>query len=193
MAIEQLKLKLIGTRPLLMHNGRLADPLDIASKTLKVLADKKKKTDAEQEETARLEFLGSLYLDDQGEPVVPSDLLLACIVAGAKKSKEGNRIKEGVWCDLFSFPLLYSGPRDHAGLWADEQFRLRKPVRVRMARVMRTRPRFPKWELKPVLVFDNTVINREDLLRVTETAGAYIGMGDWRPMYGRFEVKEVTR
>ena len=45
-----------GIRPLLMHNGRLCDPLDEHTKKLKALAKQRNKSDDDHIRVARAEF-----------------------------------------------------------------------------------------------------------------------------------------
>ena len=53
-----------GIRPLLMHNGQLADPLNDYAKELSRLAHKKQKSDEDHVAVGQAEFQGSLYHDD---------------------------------------------------------------------------------------------------------------------------------
>lgn len=59
---QSLSFQITGVSPLLMHNGRLADPLDPLVKDIKKLSCKRPKTEADLERITKLEFLGSLYL-----------------------------------------------------------------------------------------------------------------------------------
>ena len=60
--------------------------------------------------------------------------------------------------------------------------------KVNKARIMTARARLEKWELAFKLsCFDDRAIE-EKLKRVLEIAGAYIGIGAYRPRYGRFEI-----
>lgn len=56
-----------GTQPLLMHNSRMANPLDPIVKAVGKITSKRVKTDDDQEELARLDFYGGLYLDPDVE------------------------------------------------------------------------------------------------------------------------------
>ena len=38
--------------------------------------------------------------------------------------------------------------------------------------------------------FDEGLVKAEDMRGILELGGRTIGIGDWRPKYGRFEVKE---
>lgn len=59
-AYQTLHFRITGIAPLLMHNGRLADPLDPHSKALADAARRRGKIEADHLEIARLEFLDSL-------------------------------------------------------------------------------------------------------------------------------------
>lgn len=183
---ESITLRIVGVSPLLLHNGRLADPINPTSKAMKVISGKRDKTDADHEELSRLEFFGGLYLDN-GKPCIPGEVIEAAFVSGAKKSKRGKLATAGVICPDNCI-LDFDGPKD-----LDERFAggfvLRTGVKVGQARVMRTRPKFDGWSCKVTLVFDNKVLNRQDIIDILRTAGNDVGLCDWRPKFGRFTVE----
>ena len=189
MAWQAVTYRLISEAPLLMHNGQTADPTNKWSKSLKQISGKRLKTDADYEEMARIEFLAALYLDKDG-PILPPNMIDAMLVAGAKKSKEGQVAKSGCFC-LNVARLNYTGPRTADEMWADESFRFSAIVRVGMARVSRTRPIFREWSADVRLHVEPSLVN---IARVDEwfnVAGTQIGLGDWRPQYGRFTVARL--
>ena len=57
-----------------------------------------------------------------------------------------------------------------------------------MARIMRTRPIFNDWSAVIHLDFEDSILNESDVVDFATKAGAVVGVGDWRPRYGRFEV-----
>jgi hypothetical protein len=180
------RIRCIGTAPLLMHNGRLIDPIDTIVKQIKEVSGKARKTDEDHLQMAQLEWLGGLYHHPDLGPFVPGANLYKTLVEGARMAKNGKKIERGVFLEAEMIPLEYDGPRDHESLWQDSRFRSRVPVRVAQSRVMRTRPRFPQWQLEAHGQFDNEVLNLDDLARAAQAAGAMIGVCDWRPTYGRF-------
>jgi hypothetical protein len=182
----KFRISIDSTAELIMHNGRLANPLDPATKALKRATTKRMKTDEDHEEIARLEHAGSLYLDPDIGPYLPSDNIWRCLYDAAKKHKMGPRIKEGVVFPDAVNPLGYDGPRDPDGLWKDENFRLMHSVKNQTNRVMRCRPMFREWRAEAEGILDPNILNLQDLSNIAETAGAVIGLGDWRPRYGRF-------
>lgn len=174
----------------LMHNGQTADPLNKWAKALKQVSGKRAKTDADYEEMARIEFLAGLYLD-KGVPVWPSYVIDAIVVNAAKKSKEGQLAKSGVFC-LEHAPLEYDGPRDAGELWCDERFRHSAIVRVGMARVSRMRPVFNEWSAIVTLSVETSVVNPARIDDWMHAAGTVVGVGDWRPQYGRFTATRLN-
>jgi hypothetical protein len=175
-----------GVGPLLMHNGRLADPLDPASKALKSITGKRTKTDEDHEEISRIEYLGSLYIDDVG-PYLPGDNIWKSLYEAAKKSNDGPRIKEGVLITTGTNPLAYVGPRDSNGLWQDKNFVFRCTVRNKTNRVVRTRPIFQQWWTQAEGILDEASLDLADLRAIAARAGSIVGMGDWRPKFGRYQ------
>jgi hypothetical protein len=187
MKAETIDLRFVGTRRILMHNGRLADPLDPASKALSRLTSKKAKTEADHIEISRVEWFGSLWLD-RGRPCVPAEALMASFVAAAKLSKRATEARAGLVVAENAI-LDYEGPRDLDELWEDTRFRLRTGVRVHGSRTMRTRPRFDDWSLTFTAHFLPTLLDRDEVIRIYQTAGFVRGIGDWRPQNGSFEVE----
>lgn len=182
----KFRITLTGTAPLLMHNSRLANPLDPAAKAMKKVTGKRTKTDEDHEEIARLEHIGSLYFDTDAGPYVPADNIWRCLYDAAKKTKRGPKVKEGVFIATDINPLAYKGPRTIEGLWKDENFRHLASAKVTTQRVMRCRPIFRDWGCEADGVIDTDIIDYTELQHILETAGDRIGLGDWRPRYGRF-------
>ena len=193
--METLRFLLTGISHLICHNGQLADPLNTWTKKLKKVSSQRKKTDADFEEMARLEFMGSLYIHD-GVPVIPGQLLKAALAGkggAGRMEKEGRAAGVGIFCDT-SYPLQYDGPKEPKEMWKDERFRFRVGVRVGQATVMRTRPIFPEgWSIEGTLQYNTEFVNRDHVIHWLELAGNAVGLGDWRPAkggpYGRFEVE----
>lgn len=181
--------QLTGQAPLISHNGQLADPTNKWSKAIKQISSKRNKTDADYEELARLEFFGSLYLDPNG-PVIPASNIEACLINAAKKRTEGNKAKAGMYIAAHA-SLLYNGPRTAENLWADDVFRFSAGVVVQRARVMRMRPKFDQWQATVEVNYDDEQVDLSALDTWVEIAGSQIGLGDWRPRYGRFESRRI--
>jgi hypothetical protein len=190
MATQTLRVRITGEIPLLCHNGQLANPMNEWSKRMKQVSGKKKKTDADYEELARLEWNGGLYLRD-GKPCIPGEMIERAIEGGAAKS---NR-RKGIIGSIFvrEDPFIKNGGTDLSdldALWTGHKHEYRKNVRVGMSRVMRTRPMFDPWALDDVTIeYDDKKINRGEVLKFLQDNEA---LGDWRPRFGRYKVEEVA-
>lgn len=179
--------------PLLCHNERLADPLDPHARGLKEISGKRKKTDADHLELARREYLGGLYTNGNG-PCLPAWNMLRCIQDGAKSIKRGRDVVKGIHPLVQETDILYDGPRDPDDLWKlrDEGFMLRKGVGVSTSKVMRTRPLFKQWKAVLPVEVDPTIFDLDTLQQIGDYAGKYVGVGDMRPIYGRFHCTVTT-
>lgn len=190
----RFRITITGTAPMLMHNGRLANPLDPATQALKTLTAKRKKTDDDLIDIARAEFLGGLYIDPDVGPYIPGENVERAILDAAKLTKNGMNVKRGLFIETDVNPLAYHGPRTAEGLWEDENFRLIRTVRNQQNRVSRCRPMFTDWRTSAEGTLDESVLDFRTLAAIVEQAGAYVGLGDWRPRYGRFtaELERTT-
>lgn len=138
---------------------------------------------------ARLDFLASLYMGDDG-PVIPGDNWEAMLTAAAKKRREGQVAKAGMMV-LKNASLEYEGPRSPDDLWNSERFRFTKRVRISTNSVMRTRPIFEDWSAVVEVRYEDSVVDLAQVDDWFRMAGSLIGVGDWRPRFGRFDVKRI--
>lgn len=189
MQLRQTTFTIRGLTPLIMHSGRLADPLDPAAKVLKAAVKKNKgagKTDENEANVRKLEWFGGLYVDGDGAPCLPGEVLEGMLMEGSKKLRMGPKGKTLIV--EHDAPLKYKGPKTAEELWATGKFRKSAGVRVKQSRVIRTRPMFPEWECTFTITWDPEAITDEDELRDIVDACSINGIGDWRPRFGRFEV-----
>lgn len=190
MAWIPVSYRLTSSAPMLQHNGQTADPLNRWAKALKQISSKRKKTDSDFEEMARIEFMAGLYLGPDG-PIIPPNVIDGAVKEAAKKSREGRTAPAACYC-LDPATLEYDGARDPAELWSDDRFRFSAIVRVQSARVCRMRPIFSEWAATVKLMMEDTVINVSKLDDWMYIAGTQVGIGDWRPQYGRFTAERLN-
>lgn len=187
--MKTLAMRMEGTAPLLMNDAKTADPTSPWAKAIKQLTSKRNKTDDDYVLLARAEFEGGLYYNHSHKRVyVPGVNVERCLIAGGKLSRLGTKLQRGLFVPALEIPLIYSGPHDLEGLWANANFRFTTSVRV-VKRVQRTRPIFQEWALEFEAQIDEGQLEIRELQRAAEDAGALIGLGDYRPRYGRFTVK----
>ena len=188
-------LKLEGQSALVMHNERLADPLDEFTRAIGAVSKKRQKTEADHLEIARLEFYGGLYANPMipgpaevnGQvPCIPAWNIIRCLQDGGKRHKRGADVLRGVYPLDESALLTYDGPASAEELWKEGGFALRKTVGVQRSRTVRTRPIFSEWQAELPVEVDSTVFDLDTLQHIWKDAGVYAGLGEMRPVYGRF-------
>jgi len=171
-----------------MNNGLMCDPLHPLVKEIKKITSKgRKQTDDDHMRRYRLEWEGALYWNETLGPVIPTTMIERLIQLGASKSKKGKDVAAACICSLPEVKLEYKGPRTQDELYA-QGFFLKVPVVVNRGRIMKCRPKFPPgWWLVFDLEYDKSIINEATLVDACDDAGALIGLGDWKPRFGRFE------
>lgn len=189
--MESVKVRVKGRSTLLMHSARLSNQFDPKVKEFKLLTHKKKKTDEDHLAIARFEFELGMYFDEKLGPYVPTENVRMAIIEGGRLSKLGTAIDRAVQILEDRAPLRYEGPRTVAALWESRFYDL-SSVGNQSNRVMRCRPAFEGWSLDLELFFDPSMIDRSQLLAASNSAGKFIGLGDYRPRFGRFEVEVLS-
>ena len=205
-----VRIVLTGTSSLLMHNIRLANPDDVWSKRIAAITKKRKKTEEDRQEIARLEFLGSLY-HDADTIVMPSANILKCILNAAKITKEGKNISRALLIKDRTAPLLFQAAglpplddkspeaieaRSPKGLVNRTDFRDTTLVKIQRNMVVRTRPIFHQWGIGVDYELLTNVIDVESLTKIVQLAGQAEGLGDNRVNgMGRFfaEVEDLSK
>lgn len=189
--MEQLKLKITGITPLMMHSDRLANPLLPDTKAHKELTSKRKKTDDDQRAIARSEFISGCYWTEKDGLFIPGQNFDATFIAGAKLQKLGTHWKRGALVLENKVKLMHDGPMTPAKLWESPSNIDCRGVKVGTAKIMRYRPIFLSWAAELTVVINSEVLNLMEARKAIEDAGALIGVCEYRPRFGRFEVAYV--
>jgi hypothetical protein len=189
MSMELLNLTITGTAPLMMHSDKLANPLNPATRAHKELTSKRKKTDEDHLAIARSEFLAGAYWDEASGFYIPGQNLDATFWAGAKLQKIGVHWKRGALVLTDKATLQFDGPTTPEELWADTRFVDCRGVKVGTAKLMRYRPIFRDWSAEVQVAVNTDVINLEEAKKAISDGGALIGVCEYRPRFGRFEVR----
>jgi hypothetical protein len=189
--METISFEITGTLPLLMHNSRLASPLDKYAKELKSVTSKRKKTESDHEAMALIEARGGLYYNDSDGIYIPGENIEAALLAASKLQKLGTTFKRGARVVDINCPMKHDGDPDPDKLIRDPDFIFAKLVKVGTNRVLRTRPIFNRWAATFTVAYASDQINRASLTSIVKDAGELIGLGDWRPRFGLFQAKEV--
>ena len=204
--MEQINFKLTGETPLLMHNNRLANPLDKYSQAMSKRSGKRKKTIEDIWELARIEWEGGMYMHE-GEIQLPLRVINKTFERGATKQKNGMLWKTGCYIAHENIPLEYAGKKinikeidDVPNPALDSHFIqsrwLQVTVKVGTASILRTRPMFHNWSCGVSVHYDQSVMNEESLIQAVQDAGRLVGFCDWRPekggQYGRFSAEVIN-
>jgi len=175
--IERIRVRIEGVRPLLMHSP---GAMNIKSERKGVQIDPRKEAEA------------SLYRDDDGKIVVPAINILAAMREAAKEYKVPGRgrktfrdyIYAGLRITPDMIPLQVPNGQDPETAWEVDI----RPVVVQRSRIMRARPRFDEWALEFDIEILDPIIRASNVKEFLESAGKYIGLCDFRPLFGQFKV-----
>ena len=171
-----LDIEIKGTRPLLMHST--AGMLKPKSKTVK-----------SSEHDPIEEAAECLYINDSKKICVPSMAILSAMrkaAANHKKSGAGKKtLKDFVFSGIRVTPDLIELP--------DQTYEVDiRPVVVMRSRIMRARPLFKNWNLAfKIEIIDEQTWDAGNVRAVLEYAGKYMGLLDFRPLFGTFEIVSV--
>lgn len=187
--MEILKLKIVGTSPLMMHSALFADPLRPETKAHKELTGKRVKTDSDHLAIARSEFMAGLYYSKEDGVYIPGNNFDATFYEAAKLQKLGVKWKSGAMVLEERARLIYDGPKDPDELWDDPQFRDCRGVKIGKVRIMRYRPLFLQWATECTVSFNPDVISENKVRKIILDAGELVGVCEYRPRFGRFMVQ----
>lgn len=186
---RQINVSIEGIAPLLMHNGQTADPMNRYSRQMGEITVKRKKNDSDYSELRRIEWLSSLYVNDAGQPAVPGENIESMLIAAGKKLRLGEACKAGIISDGV-WPVQHQGSSSTEDLYDDPRFvdsrRVRNPST--RAAVVRTRAKFFPWVIEFALDYDDEILSVSQVEQIVQIAGRNIGLCDYRPKFGRFEI-----
>lgn len=190
--MEQFKVRLTGNGPMLMHSDKLVDPLGKAKVEHQKLLDDKQfaKTDKGKTAIARSLYMNAFYTNRDGRVILPLLNIRKSLIEGARRFKLGRHIEKGVII-LDDAILDYDGPKTPAKLWESGNFLDARTVVIGRAKVMAYRPRFNEWSAEVEVIVDPEVLNVADVIKAWEAAGNLIGIGDFRPLFGRYTVARI--
>lgn len=187
----KLTLHLSGLRPMLQHNGRLANPIDPHARAVAALTAKRKKTDEDLIAIMQTEARGGVYETTDGLLGFPTQGVWRCIYDAAKAYKRGEDIKRALGAEDITEPLLVDGATVSVDEFLAKPDNIDyRPVKIMNRKTMRARPVVRGWATTHHFELLEDVIDPRDLAPIIERAGRLVGLGDWRPTYGTF-VAEV--
>jgi len=202
MNARQYRAEIVGVTPLLMH----ADNLEWADYMKRWETDpaNRPKSVKGDDRSPAWRWLGSLYTE-QGLVVLPSDNLMTVLREGGKRCPTGKgqstfkaQSQSGIVVNESAWPLLVGGKTIPAepilALRQEEDFLIHqqtaekfgfalfvKRAKIGQSKHVRVRPRFDEWAATGTLTVFDDMITADVLQNILTFAGAYAGIGDWRP------------
>ncbi len=182
-----IAVEVTGVAPLMQHRYPMPD--------LATMVKGGKKSTGSKDYTQ--EWRDYLYATHDGQICQPSSHLEGAMVKAAASFKvTGKRGKS--YKDLFSANVFVDPPEILHGIAVPEELDTdadkclyldMRPVVVQRARVVRIRPAFkPGWHLAFTINVIDDEISAEIVNDVLTLAGKAVGIGDYRPKFGRFMV-----
>ncbi len=179
LAIDGLRLRLVGTSPLIVHKWSEKAKKQMLDKQMKRASQGKAAKDPDQD------YRESLYIRGDGSYGFPAVAFKAAAV------------RAGTYCDM---KMVFLRGAFHVEgdlvLIEGEPEPREDMVRVGMGTAdIRYRPQFPKWATELDITFNNRALTDEQIVNLFEIAGFAVGVGEWRPekdgQFGRFRVETV--
>lgn len=217
MKASKYAVTITGSTPLLMHSDNLswAEHMRRWQKNPSNTGESIPGDDR----TPSWRWIGCLYAD-QNKVCIPADNLMTVLREGGKRTPTGRRggtfkaqTQSGLVVNEASWPLLVSGRTIDMGeilsLTDEPDFEKHvakaetlgfdlfvKRAKVGAAKHVRVRPRFDTWSAQGTITVFDEMITKEVLSNILTLAGAYAGLGDWRPSspkapgpFGKFTVE----
>ena len=133
-----------------------------------------------------------LYRNDAGEICLPGEYVRQAIIS-ASKFRQDPRSPRKSACDLIKAAVFVTTGLASLGK-KEFDFEDRRRVTVQRSGITRTRPAFKAgWKTTVELMVNlPEYVSRELLYDLLASAGRLIGVGDFRPTYGRFMVTTFT-
>jgi len=177
--VQELNIKITSISPLLMNNIN----------SMFKAKEKPARTKHEDWEQGQEMFLARMYAEGD-RLVLPSRIAKGILKEGAKGSGIKQPGKRSGYADLVQSVVFIP-----EGLVLDQTVSdvVREQAFVGMngtKKVLRVWPKLVEWSgnLK-IIIADEKQFNPDILREILEFSGRFIGVGDYRPEFGRFEIK----
>ncbi len=172
-----VEVEIVGTADLLFHRWNVEG---VAEKAKAAKGSKAKKSD---------DVASYLYRDDNGEICLPGEYVRQSVITAAKFRQDPRSPRKSAM-DLFKAAIISLTPLASLGI-KEPDYEHKCRVMVQRNGITRTRPAVKAgWSAKfQLLVNLPEYVSPEMLHETLSQAGKLIGVGDFRPTYGRFQVR----
>lgn len=132
----------------------------------------------------------SLYRTKQGKIYTPADHIIGSMVkAGSNFKLKGRKTFKDV-CEAGVFIEPLEIVHKNQKYQSDWRSAVNRNTR---GRIMVGRGRLDSWRLEFTLTCIDQRATLDDMKSILKYAGNYVGIGSYRPRYGRFEVEKFTK
>lgn len=172
----RVEVSIVGTAPILFHRWNCES---VESKSKAKKGSTEKKTD---------DVESYVYRNEKGELAIPGEYLRGSIVAAAKFQQDPRSPRKSAM-DLFKAAIISLTPLASLGV-KEWDFMDKRRVVIQRNAITRSRPAMAEgWKATFVLMVNLPEYVDPQLLNGTiAQAGKLIGLGDFRPSFGRFNI-----
>lgn len=133
------------------------------------------------------EWREALYFDEKIGIYEPSEHIWGAMIKAASNFQIPGRGKK-TYKDLIKSGIVIEPDKIPLGKREPDEID-KRPVVVRGCRIIRQRPMMKEgWELSFTITILDEQLQPEVVKAILEHGGKYVGIGDYRPRFGRFEV-----
>jgi hypothetical protein len=187
----QITIKAVGTKPLLLHNVDLANPLNPWARKMKDMrgTPSARRTEKWHEEMAYVMFMGAFYdIPDINGAAIPADNMRRSLINAARATRLGKQVERALLVTVAAVPLIYDGPKSPQQMWDAGTWHLTRMIRGTGGASPTTYPIFREWGVRVPMELDEDTLSVRDLTEVAERAGRIEGLGASRKQgYGRYD------
>ena len=62
---------------------------------------------------------------------------------------------------------------------------------IATSKTLRCRPAFNEWSFDVSIILDEAKLDEREIDKILQNAGKYVGICDFRPRYGKFNVEKI--
>lgn len=142
----------------------------------------------------RNDWEASCYWDpEKCKFFIPDTCIIATVRQGAAAGKKGKDIDRAVQTVETESFVQTKPVKSLEDAYVDVAFQLNGPCRIPPrtgALIWKSRCMMPTgWKLTFTLEYEEEIIARKSVIEALENAGRMVGIGGWRPKFGRFTVE----
>jgi len=138
------------------------------------------------------EAMKATYIDNEVGCYIPSKQIRASLVKASTNFKIKGRMGK-TYKDMVNATIEIEPDKIPLGK-TEPDYIHQEFVKIQRSQILRDRPAFKKgWEAELKLLVLDDQMPMEILKEIVDYAGKFVGIGDWRPHFGRFEATKFKK